>query len=96
MGRYRVLINGQNFLLPREGRVQRLGFYTTRFVSAVDREAAKRLAIESVLNLPNLLDLVANIEQDPPLIDAEEVDELDSSDDSTDTGLAFYLDQQTN
>lgn len=96
MGRYRVLIHGTNLLLPKEGRVQRLGFFTTRFVTAMDRNTAKRLAIESVLNLPNLLNLAVNIEQDPPLIDAEEVEELDSSDDSTDTGLSFYSDPQSN
>jgi hypothetical protein len=96
MRRFRVFVHGKNFLLPNEGKVQRLGFFTTRFVTAADLKAAKVLAVESVFKHPNLFDSVANGDQDPPIVDIEEVEELPLSDDSMDTGLAFYVDEESN
>lgn len=96
MKRFRVFVHGKNFLLLNEGRVQTLGFFTTRFVTATDYNTARALAVESVLKHPNLWESLANRDRDPPIVDIEEVEELPLTDDSVDTGIAFYADDECN
>ncbi len=42
MKRYKVFINGTNFLVKLDRQAKKLGFYTTRFVRAPDARAAYR------------------------------------------------------
>ena len=97
MKKFRVLVRGENFLLESEGAVKRFGFYTTRFVEALDKDEAERRAVESLRQEDRLRGGVLNDQSDPPMLFAEEIDEISSFEAIEDRspGLAFYEDQPT-
>jgi hypothetical protein len=80
MPRYQVEINGQNVLLEVDGRVAKYGFFTTRFVEAVDRSAAENAAVGMIRETERLRDLVRNTSGDPPIMDVTQIVELESFD----------------
>jgi len=45
MNKYRVMINGQNYLMNVEGMPRRMGFYKTYFLQAETPEDAENLAV---------------------------------------------------
>jgi hypothetical protein len=94
MSKYRVLINGENFLLNSEGRPQKLGFYVTRFVDARDAEDAENAAVALIREDVALQGLVLNNRDDPPMLYAEEVEELEAYDskENVDTGFSWFTD----
>ena len=96
MSKYRVLLNGQNSLLDFEGVPRKLGFYTTRFVDAVNAEDAESAAVDSICEDAALKGNVLNDRNDPPMIYADEVEELDRSDTdgSMGTGFSWYVETE--
>lgn len=78
MPRYRVTINGRNFLIELEGRFARYGFHTSRFVEASDRAAAENAAVRMIRETQRLRDLVRNPPDDPPFMDVTSIDEIES------------------
>jgi hypothetical protein len=95
MPRFLTQIHGQNFWITTEGRCQRLGFYTPRFVDAPDADKATQLALEDFQRSDRYLELIRstrNHESDPPLLGVEDIDEVSSDvgDDDRPAGLAFY------
>lgn len=97
MKKFRVLLSGENFLMNQEGAVKRFGFYTTRFVEALDKGEAERFAIESLRQHDQLREGVLNDHSDPPMLFAEEIDEVSTFEDVENQvpGLAFYEDEPT-
>ncbi|HJP95836.1 MAG TPA: hypothetical protein VJ843_00535 [Candidatus Saccharimonadales bacterium] len=91
--KYRVLINGENFLLNIDGRVQRMGFYTTRFVEAKDAEQAEAIAVELIKRDTKLSETVLNKRGDSPMLHAEEVEEVEES--GAQLGYAFYSEEES-
>ena len=89
MKKYRVLINGENFLFDYEGRPTRMGFYTTRFVEAGGREEAEQVAVAALRREEQLRSCVLNPEDDPPMMYVEEIEEVESLQESR--GFAFYV-----
>jgi hypothetical protein len=94
MGKYKVLLRGQNFLLEMDGEAQKLGFYTTRFVEGNDRCTAEQKAISSLRDDPELRDIVRNESSDAPMLFVEQIDEIDSFAGLhlPGTGFSFYRD----
>ena len=94
MSKYRVLISGENFLLNFDGRPQKLGFYVTRFVDAADAEDAENAAVALLRDDAALKGLVLNSRDDPPMLYADEVEELEAYDpkENVDTGFSWYTD----
>jgi hypothetical protein len=92
MGKYKVLVRGQNFLLKVDGKVQKLGFYTTRFVEGDGTREAEQRAISSLRQDPELCDIVLNEPSEAPALFVEQIDEVDSFAglDLPGTGLSFY------
>ncbi len=92
MAKYRVLLNGQNFLLDVDGEVGRHGFFTTRFVEAQDLDAAVETAIEHLRRERDVDNIGLNGSDDPPRVVAEKIEEIPSFDgvESPSPGLAFY------
>ena len=90
--KYKVLVRGENFLLNVDGKNQKLGFYTTRFVEAQKEEGAEEMAIAVVRDDPKLRSGVLNELSDPPVMFAEEIVELKSFDGLKipRTGFVFY------
>ncbi len=91
MKKFRVFLRGENFLLKEEGSVKRFGFYTTRFVEALDEDQAEQTAVELVRKEDQLQEAVWNDQSDPPMIFVEEIDEI-STFESHGGGFSFYED----
>jgi hypothetical protein len=86
--RFRVLVNGQNCWLNIEGKPQKKGFYTTRFVEAQDAEKARAIAEEMIRRDSKLSNGLLNERDDPPVICAELVEEVGMLEPAY--GYAFY------
>jgi hypothetical protein len=92
MPAYRVMINGQNFLVEMDGRVARYGFYTTRIVESPDPAAAEHAAVQMIRETQRLRDLVRNDPDDPPVMDVTSIVELETNDGVEDRqpGFVWY------
>lgn len=94
--KYKVLVRGENFLLNVDGKNQKLGFYTTRFLEAQNEEGAEEMAIALVRDDPKLRSGVLNEQSDTPVMFAEEIVELESFDgrEIPRTGFVFYPEEK--
>jgi hypothetical protein len=92
MNKYRVTIHGQNYLIKLDELVERMGFYTTRHIGAENKELAVFKAVEHIQNDDKLTQIVLNAPDNPPLLYAEEVLELESFEgvNPPGTGYSFY------
>ncbi|HEX6733126.1 MAG TPA: hypothetical protein VF074_24100 [Pyrinomonadaceae bacterium] len=92
MKKFRVFVRGENFLINLDRMNQKPGFYTTRFVEAEDEEAAEYAVMDLLRSDPKLVKAVLNEKSDPPMMYAEKIEELDSSEAFPDpaVGFAFY------
>lgn len=92
MKKYRVFVRGENFLMDVDSVNQMLGFYTTRFVEAEDEQAAEYAVMDSLRSDPKLVGSVLNEDTDPPMMFAEEIEELESFEGfpAPGTGFTFY------
>jgi len=90
--RYKVLVNGENFYIVMDGRCRKLGFYTTVFVSCSDSAEAGEIALRSIREDSTLFDSLGNDPDNPPRLNATEIEEIEADSDETvgRTGLAFY------
>ena len=79
MKHFRVSLRGENVLLTFDGQPTRMGFYTTRFVQANNPEGAELLAVDLIRSDKRLRG-AANLRSDPPMISADEIDEVASED----------------
>ena len=90
MKHFRVFLRGENFLLTVDGQQTRMGFYTTRFVQADNPESAELLAVD-LLRTDKKLRGVANLRSDPPMIFADEIDEVAADDvPESSSGFTFF------
>lgn len=87
MPRFRVMLNGQNFLLAREQGAVRMGFFTSRFVEAATPDEAQVLAVQTIRDDPKFAGIVLNDEADPPTILAKEIQEVET--DATEVGADY-------
>jgi len=96
MKKYKVFVHGQNFVLNLNGKAEKVGFYTTRFVEAKDDRAAEENAISTLRNDPTLREGVLNEKSDAPMMFVEEIAEVDSFDGLTlsGTGFSFYTGEE--
>ena len=92
MKKYRILVRGRNFLLKLDGKAEKFGFYTTRFVEAQNENQAEDVAISTLRADPTLCDGVLNQQSDSPMLFVEEIIELDSFDglNTPGRGFSFY------
>ena len=68
MTTYLVRLNGQNFLIDRDGGPRKMRFYSTRLVEAEDPKQAEILALDFIRNDTRLQDTVLTDVSDPPMI----------------------------
>jgi hypothetical protein len=92
MPKYRVFLNGQNFLLSVDGERGKYGFYTTRCVEAADASSAASEAVERLRLERSLGELGLNAPDDPPRLAVERVEELETFKgvENLAPGLTFY------
>ncbi len=90
MAIFQLLINGENLLLEVDGERRKMGFYTTRIVSAPDSESAGQSAIASLRN--ELRQDLLNSRDDQPVMSVEESQELHKAEaaEQDATGIAWY------
>lgn len=76
MKKYKVFLQGKNFLISIDKKIQKYGFYTTRFVEANDEKEAENKSVDLIRDDPELRQSVLNDKDDPPTIYMETIDEL--------------------
>lgn len=97
MALYRVIIHGRNFRLKLEGKWDKFGFYTTRFVEAPDDVMAEQIALEDFRQSQKYQELLAgslNSTQDPPMLNGEEIAVVSCPAGKNSAGLAFYRESE--
>ncbi len=92
MPKYKVLINGANFLIDMDGRIAKYGFFTTRFVEALDAGAAENAAVQMIRETQRLRDLVRNAPDDPPVMNVIGITKMESFDgiENLELGFVWY------
>ena len=89
MQKYSILINGTNVFLKIDGDIGRYGFYTTRYVEAMNDKEASAMVMNLIKNELEAISL--NNPDDPPILKMEEIDLLDSFGDIKTPGAGFSL-----
>ncbi len=85
------MLNGQNFVIDLGDGVDKYGFYTTRYVEANTKSAAEDIAVESIKSRTDILKSIKNEKNDPPMLYAEEIEEVDNIKSSEhELGLAWF------
>jgi hypothetical protein len=95
MKKYRVFVRGENFLINLDGTDQKLGFYTTRYVESNSEEEAEYAVMDMLRSDPKLRKSVLHDESEPPMMYADEIDEIESFEGIKlpGTGFAFFSDE---
>jgi hypothetical protein len=90
--KYRVLVQGTNFLIPINNELVKCGFYTTRYVEAKNAKEAEYKAMDILRGTKRLKDIVKNDAMDPPVMNAEEIVEIESfaGIENLEPGFAWY------
>jgi hypothetical protein len=96
--RYRVLINGRNFLLrvtDGKDRIEKYGFYATRDVEAESFEGAELIAVDLIRNEEQIKEVTLNTASDPPMLFLEEIRELKPGEESINgSGYTYYREDE--
>jgi hypothetical protein len=96
MKKFKVFINGANFIFGQKNKEKNLreGFYTTRWVEANNSNEAEIMANELIWDELKLK--VFNDPSDPPIMHVEEIEELEDFGDHhiPGTGFAFYIEDE--
>ncbi len=74
--KYKVFIEGKNFIIRSDDGVDTLGFYATRFIKAYSVSKAEQKSMDLIRK--ELKGIVLNEKDDPPILFIEEIDELES------------------
>lgn len=74
--KYVVMVRGENFLVQIDGKPQKCGFYTTRYVTASEPKAAFRVATSLIRQ--KLQNKVLNDPEDNPSMYMEQAKEINS------------------
>jgi len=78
--KFRAFIHGKNFAIREDDRPEPhiRGFYTTVYVETADFATAGLAAVEVLHNDEELRAMTSNDRTDPPTLDVEEVQELET------------------
>jgi hypothetical protein len=85
---FKVSLHGDNFWLKLEGKPARLGFYTARFLEALDESNAELRAVQMLRESPSLKSIL-NGPGDPPIVHCESIEVVESLEEQQ-PGLVFY------
>lgn len=99
MKKFQAFIHGKNFAIREEDRPEphMRGFYTTVYVEAADFPTAELAAIEVLRQDEQLRATTCNDRSDPPILDVEEMQEIESFEGVRlpRTGFAFYEESES-
>jgi hypothetical protein len=91
--KFKVFVKGENYLLREtENPPRKCGFYTTVFVEAINAKQAEAVAAEILRNDLRLRETSENEVSDPPVIEIESVEEIQTFEGCNlpRTGLALF------
>jgi hypothetical protein len=96
MHNYLLLINGRNFLIERNGRLRKYGFFQNLYVQAPDRKSAEAMATETIRQSDVLIKDARNDDDDPPMILVTSITEVAPSapGGAGDTDRVFYAEKR--
>jgi hypothetical protein len=96
MKRYRLLMNGRNFLININGTPKKHGFYQNIVLEADGPKQAALLASAKIWHDKQLQAVTLNSKNDPPMIHLHTLYELDVLDDvgDLDFGRTFYAEKK--
>ena len=97
MNKYRLLMNGTNFLIDVDGKPEKHGFYQSIFVEAKSPKEAELIAIDQIMNSDELKRVIQNSNGDPPKVILDEISEIESitgSDKTMEMGRTFYKEKR--
>jgi len=89
MPKYAVFIDASNFQIEVDDETARHGFFATCFVEASDPKSAELAAVQSLRDDPELRSIVQNAQEDPPVMDVEEIREVEAFPDAQ-PGRVWY------
>ncbi|HEY3333402.1 MAG TPA: hypothetical protein VGK19_25445 [Capsulimonadaceae bacterium] len=92
MKKFKVLLNGQNFLVWTDGHLRAVEFFATRYVEALDANEAELRAVDMLRDDPELIELTQNDPNDPPMIYLESIQEVEEM--CTVSGYTFYSSEE--
>ncbi len=92
MKKYRVMLEGRNFLIEMDGKIGKYGFYQIFFLEAASPADAENAAVQKVRNNPDLRAAVRNPQEHPPTMHVEELEEVAEfpTDCRPETGRGWY------
>ena len=84
--------------MVNDGKNTLMGFYTTRWVEASSPKEAEIVAIEMIKNDQELSEAIINEKDNPPMLYAEEILEIESFEgvNPPGTGYTFYPEENYN
>jgi hypothetical protein len=96
MKKYRVMLEGRNFLIAMDGKVGKFGFYQTFFIDAHSPAEAENAAVQKVRANSDLKTTVRNPKDDPPMVYLEEIEEIQEfpKDSHLVTGRGWYSEDE--
>lgn len=87
MKKYKILVEGENLTITSKGKLQKHGFFTTRFVEAINStDAEKRILL---LVQEDLQEIISNNPSDPPVITVDKIVEIDGFENNEIPGSGF-------
>jgi hypothetical protein len=93
MRRFKVMIEGRNVTMRLDERVARMGFFATRLIESETVEMAKQAAVKLITI--EVMDLIVNARDDPPLFVVEDAIEVGAGDvDSSLSGFTWYPEER--
>jgi hypothetical protein len=92
MNDYHVLVNGKNFLVESGSDLKKHGFFISVYVQADSSQQAEFSAMEQLMQYKGLHGYVRNSREDPPVMYAEEIQEISNYEtiEPKIQGLAWY------
>jgi len=87
MKKFKVIVEGNNFVIKLDSKVGCFGFFATRFIEAKDSKEAETLAMNLIRD--ELKSIVLNDRSNPPAMYVEENYEIDDFRDNLVPGSGF-------
>lgn len=85
--KFKLLIEGQNYIVHLDNTPQRCGFFTTRFIDADNSSDAENIVLQLIKD--ELKGVVLNDRNDPPVIYFDEIIEIASFGNNDVPGFGF-------
>lgn len=78
MKKFKIIVEGRNFLINIDKFPKKMGFYTIRFVEADDESKAESVALDLVRVELKERDIILNDFANPPMLYIEQIEEVSS------------------